>query len=265
MPNTASTPVLFAVRGVPIEAFGGRHGRQTRKFVLMILASYANPDGTRCFPSLSRLSRDCGLQKRSIQKVIRWLRENGFLEIAYKAGPNHTNAYAVLIPEVVNSSIHDEPQRSWCPEEHEVGNSSIQGGGDRKHTGGELQSSPNLPITIQLPTKRPTKGAPKSSAPFVMPDWIPVQEWKDFVEMRRKNRKLMSDGARELIIRRLAELRDAGDTPSDVLNQSTRNCWQDVFPLKRDRLTRRATTEKLSELNHRSSYGLTSGTNVGKL
>ena len=57
----AERPVVFAVRDLPIEAFGGEHGRQTRKFVLLALATHANSDGTRCYPSTATLARECGL------------------------------------------------------------------------------------------------------------------------------------------------------------------------------------------------------------
>lgn len=66
---------------------------------------------------------------------------------------------------------------------------------------------------------------------FAPPDWIPAETWKAFEEHRKKLRKPMTDKARSLIVAELEKLRHAAD-PGALLDQSIRNGWQDVFPLK---------------------------------
>jgi hypothetical protein len=143
--NAKHDPILFRVRALPIEAFGNKHGRHTRKLVLVLLASYGDADGSNIFPGISRLAHDCGLKKRSLQSVLAWLRDNGFLKIDLKAGPNRANVFIVMIPEVMNSSVHDELQHASCMEAQGVVNSRV-------HGGGAFQSSSNLPITYQSPS-----------------------------------------------------------------------------------------------------------------
>ena len=75
---------------------------------------------------MAKLARDCGLSKRGTQKVIRWLTEHGFLVVALKAGPNQASLYSILIPEMTNSSVHDELQSSSRTEVHEVANSGVR-------------------------------------------------------------------------------------------------------------------------------------------
>lgn len=67
---------------------------------------------------------------------------------------------------------------------------------------------------------------------FEIPDWVPIDPWRAFEEMRQKNRKPMTDRARELTVRDLEKLRGEGNDPGAVLLQSVKNSWRGVFPLK---------------------------------
>jgi hypothetical protein len=72
----------------------------------------------------------------------------------------------------------------------------------------------------------------KARSAFAPPEWVPVDSWKAFEQMRTKARKPMTDRARELIVKELESLQSKGFDPVAVLDQSIRNNWQDVFPLK---------------------------------
>lgn len=65
-----------------------------------------------------------------------------------------------------------------------------------------------------------------------LPDWLPLQEWKDFEEMRVKIKKPLTDRAKQLIVIQLEKLRDSGHDPSQVLLASVVNAWSGVFPMK---------------------------------
>lgn len=58
--------------------------------------------------------------------------------------------------------------------------------------------------------------------------------WPDFEEHRKKLRKPMTDKARVLIVKKLESLQNQGHDPIAVLEQSIRQGWQDVFPLRAD-------------------------------
>ena len=79
----------------------------------------------------------------------------------------------------------------------------------------------------------------KAASAFVIPDWIPMEEWLAFEEMRQKMRKPMTDKARSLILTTLHRLRSHGQAPKLVLEQSIRKGWQDVFELKGEHGTNR--------------------------
>ena len=80
--------------------------------------------------------------------------------------------------------------------------------------------------------KRLDKSNPKKV--FVLPDWIDSQDWKDFVEMRNRVRKPLTDRAKQLAVMDLEKLKDEGESISDVIKQSIKNSWQGFFRVKKD-------------------------------
>jgi hypothetical protein len=76
----------------------------------------------------------------------------------------------------------------------------------------------------------------KAETPLVAiaPLSVPEPNWQAFVEMRKKIRKPMTERAEELIRRELRKLAAEGHDPVEVLDQSIRNSWQDVYPLRKE-------------------------------
>lgn len=64
------------------------------------------------------------------------------------------------------------------------------------------------------------------------PDWLPLKEFLDYKNMRKQIKRPMSVAAERLAIGMLARLREKGNDPKDVLEQSILNSWQGLFELK---------------------------------
>jgi hypothetical protein len=67
---------------------------------------------------------------------------------------------------------------------------------------------------------------------IVLPDWINQNDWNDFLEMRKSIKKSPTERAKALIINKLEKFYSAGADVSAILNQSTMNCWQDIYEIK---------------------------------
>jgi len=63
----------------------------------------------------------------------------------------------------------------------------------------------------------------------MLPDWIPADAWAGYVEMRKKQKKPLTDRATELVIKKLDEFRIKGHDVGAILDRSTENSWQGVF------------------------------------
>jgi hypothetical protein len=95
------------------------------------------------------------------------------------------------------------------------------------------ESSPKTPspVLVLEPSEAPTNRKPRSSE-FVLPPGIPQDAWDGFEEMRRNQKKGLTNRGRGLIVKQLLVLAARGHPPGEVLDQSTERCWQGVFELK---------------------------------
>lgn len=74
-----------------------------------------------------------------------------------------------------------------------------------------------------------------ADAPIVLPDWIPLDTWQAFLEMRKKIKKPATDKAVELLISKLKRFKDAGQDVQAILEKSITSNWQDVFEIKENK------------------------------
>jgi hypothetical protein len=78
-------------------------------------------------------------------------------------------------------------------------------------------------------TKQPAPAAPSWSPP----DWVPAQEWSDFVLHRKAMRGVpFTDAAKTGVIRELAKLWEAGHDPATLLTTAITRGWRTVFAPK---------------------------------
>lgn len=88
-----------------------------------------------------------------------------------------------------------------------------------------------LEIEKERDKKTPLKSPKGEAFRFVLPDWIPKQDWDDYIEMRKKIRKPATERAKELVIAKLLRLQAEGNSPVEVLRQSIMQCHQGVWPI----------------------------------
>jgi uncharacterized protein YdaU (DUF1376 family) len=70
---------------------------------------------------------------------------------------------------------------------------------------------------------------PAKAAAIGLPDWMPLDAWAGYLEMRKKQKKPPTARAVELLIGVLGKMRDAGHDVALSLDTSTKNCWTDVY------------------------------------
>lgn len=70
--------------------------------------------------------------------------------------------------------------------------------------------------------------------PIALPSWLPAETWEDFTSHRKSLRKPLTPRAADLLIKKLHEMRQQGNNPVGVVEQSIMNGWVGVFPLNGD-------------------------------
>jgi uncharacterized protein YdaU (DUF1376 family) len=87
------------------------------------------------------------------------------------------------------------------------------------------------PITINQEQKKEKVAI----APSVWPEWMPLETWYAFLEMRKKMKKPPTEKAVELLLAKLKKFKDAGQDVQAILEKSITSNWQDVFEIKENK------------------------------
>lgn len=80
-------------------------------------------------------------------------------------------------------------------------------------------------------TERETKTEKKAATAIVLPDWMPLETWQAFLAMRKKMKRVPTDHAVDLLIKKLDRFRANGQNIQAVLEKSITSNWQDVFEI----------------------------------
>ena len=239
--------------------------RTAEKMVLVMLANCCNHHTGRCDPSHKRLARECGMSVSTLKRCIDGLEQAGLLRVENREqyGVNLPNQYHLLVG-VGSERTHPPVDGPGVGSHPAGGQSTVNGGVGSQWPEGSVHSelqNRNLKQEVKpgsKPGNKPIREAEKSasqkegiSVPAVLskskqakqnvtaelgelPDWIPVDAWAAFVEMRDGMGKAgrLTPNAAKLIVKKLEQLRAAGHEPGAVLEQSVMSNWKGVFPLK---------------------------------
>jgi hypothetical protein len=71
----------------------------------------------------------------------------------------------------------------------------------------------------------------EQKAPSDLPDWLPAEPWREFVEMRKTmgKRAPFTQAARRNILAKLDKLRGEGHDPAELLAEAVTRGWRGVF------------------------------------
>lgn len=107
------------------------------------------------------------------------------------------------------------------------------------------------------PKATPQKTHGGSIDGLALPEWMPAEEWSNFVELRRKMGKSIpfTLAAAKGIVRDLGKLRDKGQDPAAVLQQSVNLGYRGVFAVKGQLPVRVATRESRYAAAGRAIFG----------
>jgi len=173
------------------------------KFVLLHLADLADQEGMS-YPSLKYLSESTGLGISTVRRHLHTLAAADLVNIVWGKRPDGSysaNTYYLNIEGVLS-----ERQGTLS----EMGGTPVRNG--------------------------------RCNDPAIDPLYIFIgqegikEEWEAFKAMRKQIKKPMTPYAEDKLVKKLRRIRkETGDAYALILDQSTINCWQDVFPLRKGR------------------------------
>lgn len=179
----------------------------TRRYVLLAIADNANDSGY-CWPSVDTIVNKCLLSKSTVLRCIADLESEGWLAVTKKSVRAKGNSYQINLDKLTferpKSGVTVRPEKS-------------------SQVSLTTESGVTDDIAIRKNRKEP------SNTKFCLPDWIPLEAWEGFVEMRTKRRSPLTDRAKQLTVNSLKKLQAEGYEPGEVLDQSTAKGWLGVF------------------------------------
>jgi len=205
------------------------------KAVLLLIASYANPDGTRIFQSSRGIASLLGCDRKTVQNALKFWRDQSVLVLTHSGnGRNHANEYRINLNQETNGGMDtpflDANGGMDTPFEQ------INGGQNGGQNGGPTHPPPKSP---KLPNKKErslrslniTERRTQVTEDFSLEVYEALLE---FEKLRQRMRKPITERAFDLLLKRLAQLRQEGNDPLEVVNQSIMNNYQGFWPVKKE-------------------------------
>lgn len=206
--------------------------------VMLALADWANDEGV-CWPSVPSIAQKCRTSERTVQRIIRQMQDAGFLEVTVRRGRTHTNLYRIKVPTCQVLFTVEPVKGDKCDMEKVTNEAEFELKGD-------IAVSPEPPVSTEPSKKQPSRAEPA----FELPDWVPLEDWYDWEEVRKRKGPL-TNRARQLNLNRLAEYRSRGHPPEKILQLAIERGWTGLFE-PREQESNGNRTSKITEQQSRA-------------
>ena len=211
---------------VPIEVIQDKRLTLEQTRVLIALFSFRNKVANTVWPSRAAIAERTGMHASNISSATTALVALGWLVKDGLGGHSKATRYTLCSPDINAKSATQTVAQSATQTVAQSATTPLADQATRKEQTIE-QSNEH----INTSAKAPVAGKAKASA-FVLPGWIPADTWAAFMETRKAKKARSTDYALGLIVKSLERFKAAGHDPVDVLDNSIKAGWSDVYAPK---------------------------------
>ena len=179
--------------------------------------------------------------KATLKRVITSLKSQGIINTGNfnRMKMDRTVWYTINYSHAVCSGISEsQPEPTKDTErqaDQPLGQSEPMLGSDCTDVDASLTSSHKLNMTSPIPetpettteTTTDIKSKPKT---IDIPEWLDSELLADYIDMRKANKKPMTQKAISLLINRISRERDNGHDPTQMLEDAIVGGWQTIYP-----------------------------------
>ncbi|APG50281.1 helix-turn-helix domain-containing protein [Providencia stuartii] len=194
-----------------------------QKILILSLADRAD-EYHCCYPSIQRLVKDTGLDKKTISKWINLMIEDGLIsDTGERKGPTKRVRVLRLNIDAEYTQKRDDTEKGNIPKNGSL-NAPKNGSLNVPKNGSQNQS-----LETNNESKKKGFDAKKES----IPDWLDREIWFNWIDYRNEIKKpLKTKKTFELQVKFLLQCLEEGYSPEEIINQSITNGWQGLFKPK---------------------------------
>ncbi|EJD6541509.1 helix-turn-helix domain-containing protein [Providencia rettgeri] len=196
-----------------------------QKILILSLADRAD-EYHCCYPSIQRLVKDTGLDKKTIGKWINLMIEDGLIsDTGERKGPTKRVRVLRLNIDAEYTQKRDDTEKGNVPKN---GSLNVPKNGSLNVPKNGIQ---NQSLETNIEPIKHKAGFDVKNEPI--PDWLNRDTWMSWIEYRKDMKKaIKTKQTFNLQIKFLAECFEEGHSPDEVINQSIANGWQGLFKPK---------------------------------
>lgn len=218
------------------------------KFVLVAMANHADAD-MRCWPSSAHLCSQTAQDRKTVQANLQRLREWGYI-----VDTGERRGATKQVPVYLLRQPENEPVKGLknTPEVggNTTGNGPIEDAQKRAASTDETGPNfpPNRPVFPRKQAQISPETGPKTGHGTIrnhqepsgnhktnareLPDWLPLDAWSGYLEMRKAKKKAPTERALDLLLIDLDKFRAAGHDVAAILDKSTVEGWTGIYEPK---------------------------------
>jgi hypothetical protein len=175
------------------------------KFTLVALCECANYRTGKIFPSIEHICQITGQDRKTVISNIGKLASDGWItETGERVGKTgQIKVYVANIGTVPNVEQSQERNSSESPSKES-----------------------------QKRDTEPSKEPSRYINNMISANWLPLDAWNGWIEMRHKMKKPLTDRAKERALKKLEKMYNEDQDITEVLDRSTMNGWTDLYEIK---------------------------------
>lgn len=187
------------------------------KAIYAYFCSYAG-NGNNCFPSREKIYYDLGISRDTFSKYLNQLVDNGYISVEQvrEKGKFSNNIYTLL------DTISPLPKRTDSDEMDSNNNSSFN---NNSYFNNECKKE----------KKQTDSNSYEQLINEFTDDEVIKETIYDFIKMRKLIKAPVTDRALKSVLKQLNKLSKDKEKQIQILEQSIRNNWRDVLPLREER------------------------------
>jgi hypothetical protein len=202
--------------------------------VFLALADWSDPNGMS-WPSIATLALKTRQSERNTQYCIRELEQDGYLKIVKRKETSSQYVIDILkleggakiapVPDEGVQSATEGVQNSAENLRSVAPNTLVIR--QQEHT---LNTKPLIEGFSLVPEE--SNGKPQKRIRVLelnLPEWLPIDEWNGWIEMRVKMRKAATDLAKKYAIEELDALRISGQNVREVIRKAITKNWLSFY------------------------------------